>query len=114
MFAENTCERFVHVRRRSTSAAWALISFRSKKEKIGAASFRGLSVWGLMTWVNKVGGGPRFLSSAKMRSCRMPVSINRDGVSFFKMLRLRTPLGASCLEIVGSVGIRSYAPVAFF
>jgi hypothetical protein len=89
-----------------------LLSFRGGEDR--GCQFPWTVSVRLMTWVNKVGGGPRFLSSAKMRSCRMPVSIDIDGVLFFEMLRLRTPLGTSCLEIVGSVGIRSYAPMLFY
>jgi hypothetical protein len=52
------------------------------------------------------GGGPRVTSRAKMRICRMPVSMDVAGVSFFGRLCWRTPLGASCPEIGGSDGIR--------
>jgi hypothetical protein len=41
----------------------------------------------------------------------MPVSMDLTGVSSSGRLRRRTPVDASCLEVVGSDGIRSGAPV---
>jgi hypothetical protein len=40
-------------------AVWTLISFRSSMEEIGTAYYHGLSVWGLIAWVNIDGDGPR-------------------------------------------------------
>jgi hypothetical protein len=43
----------------------------------------------------------------------MLVLLDMAEVSSFGRLRQRTPLGASCLEIAGLYGIRSYAPIFF-
>jgi hypothetical protein len=43
-----------------------LLSFA--EEEIEASGSRGLSAWGMLNWVNKVGGIPRVPSSAKMKS----------------------------------------------
>jgi hypothetical protein len=58
--------------------------------------------------VNK-GGGSRVPSPAKMRIFRMYVSMDLADVSSSGMLHRRSPLGASCLEIPESDGIRSSA-----
>jgi hypothetical protein len=58
--------------------------------------------------VNKE-GGPMVPSRAKMRICRMSVSMDLARVLCSGRLRRRTPLGASCLEIAGSYEIRSGA-----
>jgi hypothetical protein len=57
------------------------------------------------------GGCPRFPTRVKMMICQMRVSIDLAGVLCSGMLHRRTPLGNSCLEIVGSARIRSSVPV---
>jgi hypothetical protein len=48
-----------------------------------------------------------------MKICRMSVHIDLAGLSCSGRLRRRTPFGDLCLEIDGSDGIRSCAPVFF-
>jgi hypothetical protein len=85
---------------------WPSASRVSRADPTGADG----SCEGYLLSLNKA-GGPRVPSCAKMRICRMPVSIDLAGVSCYKRLRRRTPLGASCLEFAGSDGIRSGAPM---
>jgi hypothetical protein len=67
---------------------------------------------GLLVCSNN-GGGPRVPFRAKVKICWMLVPINLAKVLCYKRLRRRTPLGASCLEIAGSDGIRSCAPMFY-
>ena len=53
------------------------------------------------------------LIRAKMKIYRMLVPIELAGRSCSGRLRRRTPLGVSCLEIAGSGGIRSDAPMFY-
>jgi hypothetical protein len=67
----------------------------------------------LVARLNK-GGGPRVSSRAKMKIVWMPILIDLAEVSCSKRLRQRDPLGASCLVIADSEGIRSCAPLFFY
>jgi hypothetical protein len=55
--------------------------------------------------------GPRVSSRVKMKISRMFVTMDLAGLSCSGRLHRRTLLGASCLEIAGSDGIWSGAPV---
>jgi hypothetical protein len=93
---------FDHTDDSSAAPTSLLLCCRSYWELTGGVGATGLA--------NK-GVGPRVSSHAKMRICWIPVSMDMEGVSCSGRIRRRTLLGASCLEIDGSDGIRSGAPV---
>jgi hypothetical protein len=70
-------------------------------------------VWGLPGLVSNKGGCPRVPTRAKRMSYRIRVTIDLAKVSRSRRLHRRTPLNDSCLEIAGSGGIRSCAPMFF-
>jgi hypothetical protein len=57
------------------------------------------------------GGGPRVPTYTKTKICQLSAPIDLAGVSCSGRLRRQTLLGDSCLEIAGSGGIQSCAPV---
>jgi hypothetical protein len=70
-------------------------------------------VWGLPILVSNKGGCPRVPTRSKMKSLQMDVTIDLTEVFCFGMLRWRTPIDDSCLEMARLGGIQSCAPIFF-
>jgi hypothetical protein len=68
-------------------------------------------VWGLHVLVSNKGGYARVPTRSKIKSRQMRVTIDLAEVFYSGRLRWRTPIGDSCLEMTGSGGIRSCAPM---